>query len=139
MDARDESTVADRVGGEPVFRELVDRFYDGVAADPDLRAMYPDDLEPGKEHLALFLLQFFGGPPTYSERRGHPRLRARHLPFPIDTVARDSWVAHMTDAVRSMDFEPDVETAMLDYFAHAATFMINMGDGQPGGDLRMRP
>lgn len=101
--------------------------------------MYPDDLEPGKEHLALFLLQFFGGPATYSERRGHPRLRARHMPYPIDVAARDAWVRHMTDAVRAMRFEADIEDAMLDYFDSAATFMINTGGDGPDGALRLRP
>ena len=90
----------DRVGGQPFFSALVDRFYAGVATDPVLRPLYPDDLVEPKEHLALFLAQYWGGPRTYSEERGHPRLRMRHAPFVIGSLERDAWLRHMTDALR---------------------------------------
>lgn len=115
----------DRVGGQPWFDALVDRFYEGVETDPVLRPLYPEDLEPGKRHLALFLGQYWGGPTTYSEERGHPMLRARHLPFPIAGRERDAWVAHMTAAVRAVDLDEATEAELLTYLADAATFLIN--------------
>lgn len=125
----------DRVGGQPWFDALVDRFYEGVESDPVLRPLYPEDLEPGKRHLALFLGQYWGGPTTYSEERGHPRLRARHLPFPIGEPERDAWVRHMTAAVRAGDVDEATEAELLAYFTDAGTFMIN----QNLGPLRLRP
>ena len=118
-------TLYDRVGGQPWFDDLVERFYDGVEPDPVLRPLYPEDLEPGKRHLALFLGQYWGGPTTYSEQRGHPRLRARHLPFPIAERERDAWVLHMTAAVRAGGLDPDTEAELLGYLTDAATFLIN--------------
>ncbi len=121
----DGETLYDRAGGQPWFDALVDRFYDGVEDDPVLRPHYPEDLGPGKRGLALFLAQYWGGPPTYSEERGHPRLRARHLPFPIDTPERDAWVLHMTAAIRSGGLSPEDEAEVLAYIDIAATHMIN--------------
>jgi hemoglobin len=92
----------DRVDGEQFFVELVDRFYLGVAGDPLLRPLYPDDLTESKHHLALFLMQYWGGPATYNEQRGHPRLRMRHVPFVIGPAERDAWLRHMRDAVDQM-------------------------------------
>lgn len=120
------TTLFDHVGGQVFFNDLVDRFYDGVETDPPLRALYPEDLEPGKEALALFLGQYFGGPTTYSDQKGHPRLRMRHVNFRIGPAERDGWVRHMTAAVEQADLEPDVQTQMLDYFAMAAQHMINV-------------
>lgn len=120
------TTLYEHVGGQPFFDELVDRFYDGVETDAPLRAMYPDDLEPGKRALALFLAQYFGGPTTYSDEKGHPRLRMRHVNFRIGAEERDGWVRHMTAAVSAAELEPAVETQMLDYFAMAAQHMINI-------------
>lgn len=114
-----------RVGGQAWFDALVERFYEGVADDPVLRPMYPDDLEPGKRHLALFLGQYWGGPGTYSEERGHPRLRARHLPFVIGERERDAWVGHMSDAVESGDADHETKVELLAYLSDAATFVIN--------------
>jgi hemoglobin len=124
-----ETTLYEAVGGLPFFVALVDRFYDGVAADPDLLALYPtpDDLAPARRRLALFLAQYWGGPTTYSEERGHPRLRARHLPFVIDNPQRDRWLGHMRAAVEAMVPPPEVADALLAYFDHAATAMINAG------------
>ena len=115
----------DHVGGMDFFRTLVDRFYVGVESDPVLRPMYPDDLEPGKEALALFLGQYWGGPTTYSDTKGHPRLRMRHFPFSIGGPERDAWLHHMTTAVREADLDPAAEQQMLEYFAMAATHMVN--------------
>jgi len=113
-------------GGEPVFRLLVQRFYAGVAADPALRAVYPEeDLAGATERLTLFLIQYWGGPDTYSAQRGHPRLRLRHQPFAIGPAERDRWLGHMTAAVESLDLPPPIREAMLDYFDTASTAMIN--------------
>ena len=91
-------------GGEPAFRTLVERFYARVAGDPVLRRVYPDeDLSGATERLTLFLIQYWGGPSTYSEQRGHPRLRMRHQPFAIGRAERDAWLEHMTAAVESLD------------------------------------
>ena len=89
----------DRVGGEQFFVDLVDRFYLGVAGDPLLRPLYPDDLSESSAHLALFLMQYWGGPTTYNEQRGHPRLRMRHAPFVIGPAERDAWLRHMHEAL----------------------------------------
>lgn len=118
--------VYEAVGGEPFFFELVDRFYAGVESDTPLRKMYPEDLEPGKEALALFLSQYFGGPPTYSETKGHPRLRMRHVNFRIAEPERDAWLRHMTAAVDESVVAAEVKATMHGYFAMAATHMINV-------------
>ncbi|MFP3907587.1 MAG: globin [Acidimicrobiales bacterium] len=120
-----QETVYDRVGGEAFFVELVDRFYTAVADDPVLRPVYPDDLSESRRTLAGFLAQFWGGPPAYSQERGHPRLRMRHAPFTIGRAERDRWLAHMSDAVRAADLPADIEAAMLEYFETASTHMIN--------------
>ena len=93
----------DRVGGEPFFVDLVDRFYLGVASDPLLRPLYPEDLAESARHLALFLMQYWGGPPTYNEQRGHPRLRMRHARFVIGPGERDAWLRHMFAALGQLE------------------------------------
>ncbi len=119
-------SVYELAGGEPAFRLLVQRFYARVADDPVLRRVYPDeDLSGATERLTLFLIQYWGGPSTYSEQRGHPRLRMRHQPFAIGRAERDAWLEHMTAAVESLDVAPAVRKALLDYFATASTAMIN--------------
>lgn len=121
------ASVYEAAGGEPVFRTLVERFYAGVANDPVLRAVYPEeDLSGATERLTLFLIQYWGGPNTYSEERGHPRLRMRHNPFAIGRRERDAWLRHMTAAVDSLDLQPAVRKALLDYFETASTAMINV-------------
>jgi hemoglobin len=119
----------DRVDGERFFVDLVDHFYLGVAGDPLLRPLYPEDMGESRSHLALFLMQYWGGPPTYNEQRGHPRLRMRHAPFVIGPAERDAWLRHMRDAVEHMveigDLTaPDAEE-LLEYFAMAARSLIN--------------
>ena len=96
----------ERVGGEAFFVDLVDRFYLGVAGDPLLRPLYPDDLHESSRHLALFLMQYWGGPATYGEERGHPRLRMRHAPFVIGPAERDAWLRHMLAALSELRRHP---------------------------------
>lgn len=119
-------SVYELAGGEKTFRLLVERFYSAVATDDVLRAVYPeDDLSAATERLTLFLIQYWGGPSTYSEQRGHPRLRLRHQPFAIGQAERDAWLSHMTAAVESLNLAPAVSKALLDYFSTASTAMIN--------------
>ncbi|WP_042434976.1 globin [Streptacidiphilus anmyonensis] len=119
-------TFYERVGGEPTFRRLVHRFYEGVAADPLLRPMYPEeDLGPAEERLTLFLMQYWGGPRTYSEGRGHPRLRMRHAPFKVDRAAHDAWLRHMRDAVDELALDAESEEELWGYLVYAAESMIN--------------
>lgn len=124
-----EVNVHDAVGGESFFVDLVDRFYQRVSTDLLLRPLYPDDLAPSKRHLALFLQQYWGGPGTYSEERGHPRLRARHVPFVISEAERDAWLVHMAAAldavVTERGIDPQIEAQMLDYFGDTADFLVN--------------
>lgn len=116
----------DAVGGHPTFKKLVDVFYEGVAADELLRPMYPEeDLEPAKERLRMFLEQYWGGPKTYGETRGHPRLRMRHMPFQVTPLARDRWLMHMKKAVESLQLSPLHETTLWDYLERAAHSMVN--------------
>jgi hemoglobin len=120
------TTVYEAVGGQPFFDALVERFYEGVEADPRLRPLYPDDLEPGKRSLALFLGQYWGGPTTYSDEKGHPRLRMRHAPFAIGGREQAAWLEHMTAAVLASGAVGDVQERLLDYFATAAAHMVNV-------------
>ena len=126
MSTPEEITFFEAIGGEPTFRRLVDRFYEGVADDPLLRPMYPEeDLGPAADRLTLFLMQYWGGPNTYSTNRGHPRLRMRHAPFVVDAAARDAWLKHMRDAVDSLALPKPLETQLWDYLERAAYFMVN--------------
>ena len=119
------TTIYERVGGDKFFVELVERFYQFVEADVSLRPLYPEDLEPGKAHLAAFLAQYWGGPRQYSLERGHPRLRQRHMPFPIGQKERDTWVTHMVSALNSMEISVNEAILMEDYFKRTATMLIN--------------
>jgi hemoglobin len=119
------NTLYERVGGEPFFTSLIERFYAGVESDPILRPLYPADLGPPLRHLALFLMQYWGGPRTYSELRGHPRLRMRHFPFAIGTAERDAWLRHMRAAVEASPASPSDAGALLAYFETAATSLVN--------------
>lgn len=120
-----EETLYDVVGGDQFFTDLVDRFYEGVADDPVLRPMYPEDLEEPRRHLAAFLVQYWGGPATYSKERGHPRLRMRHMRFRIGAEHRDAWLRHMLHAIEEVDAPDEVTTALRDYFTSAADFLVN--------------
>jgi len=119
----------DLVGGEPTFRKLVTEFYAGVAGDPLLRPLYPEeDLGPAAERLTLFLIQYWGGPNTYSQQRGHPRLRMRHAPFRIGAAERDAWLGHMRRALDTLGLPPEQDAVLWDYLQHAARFLVNAED-----------
>jgi hemoglobin len=119
-------TFYEAIGAEETFRRLVHRFYAGVAADPILRALYPeDDLGPAEERLRLFLIQYWGGPSTYSEQRGHPRLRMRHAPFAVNVAARDAWLGHMRAALDSLELPPAYAAQLWEYLATAADSLRN--------------
>jgi hemoglobin len=120
-------TVYEAAGGMPFFEALVDRFYAGVAADPDLLALYPEpeDLSGARHRLTLFLAQYWGGPDTYSQERGHPRLRMRHATFAVGPDARDRWLTHMRDALDALDPPPEIRARFDEYFAFAAESMRN--------------
>lgn len=118
-------TLYERVGGASYFVALVDRFYAGVDVDPLLRPMYPEDLADAREHLSLFLVQYWGGPRTYSDTRGHPRLRLRHAPFVVDDAARDAWLGHMRDALDAVPLDQDVRDELDAYFEMAANQLRN--------------
>ena len=120
-----QTTVFEVVGGQPFFDELIERFAARVEAAPALRRIYPDDLDAGMRSLALFLGQYWGGPPTYSEEKGHPRLRMRHAPFPIGQAERDAWLTAMIAALDESDAPEVAREMMRDYFVNASTAMIN--------------
>jgi hemoglobin len=120
------TTLFDAAGGMPFFEALVGRFYEGVAGDPDLRRLYPDpDLAGAQHRLTLFLAQYWGGPTTYNDERGHPRLRMRHFPFEIGPAERDAWLRHMRQAIAWVDPPPDVARRLHAYFDMAAEAMRN--------------
>jgi len=118
-------TVYELVGGAPFFARMVERFYQGVAADSLLRPSYPDDLTESKQWLALFLCQYWGGPTTYSDHRGHPRLRMRHGPFVIGKAERDAWLTHMLAAVEESDAPEEAKSLFRQYFEQASLAMMN--------------
>ena len=119
-------TVYDRVGGMSFFERLVGRFYEGIATDAVVRPLYPEeDLAGARHRLTLFLAQYWGGPRTYDEERGHPRLRMRHFPFAIGPAERDRWLIHMRAAITELDPPPDVADALERYFEQAAEAMRN--------------
>jgi hemoglobin len=119
-------TFYDEVGGHDTFQRLVAHFYAGVALDPILRPIYPEeDLGPAEERLRMFLEQYWGGPSTYSEQRGHPRLRMRHAPFTVGEVERDAWLARMRAAMDDVALTPEQDETLWNYFTMAAQSMIN--------------
>jgi hemoglobin len=126
------------VGGEETFRRLVHRFYQGVAADPVLRPVYPaKDLGPAEEHLRLFLIQYWGGPRTYDDLRGHPRLRMRHAPFRIGETERDAWLQHMRESLDELDLQETQDAQLWDYLVMAAQSLVNVVPDRP--DLGLSP
>jgi hemoglobin len=123
------TTFYEAVGGEETFRRLVARFYQGVAGDPVLRRVYPEeDLSGAEERLRLFLIQYWGGPATYSKLRGHPALRMRHARFAIGPAERDAWLRHMTAAIESLELPDELAAPLLEYVRMAANALTN----QPG-------
>ena len=122
----EQATLYERAGGMPFFEALVGRFYAGVATDDILRPLYPEeDLAPATRRLTLFLAQYWGGPRTYDEERGHPRLRMRHATFAVGPVARDRWLLHMRAAIAETAPPPDVAAELERYVAMAAEAMRN--------------
>ena len=120
------STDFEEFGGETFFLNLVNDFYQGVKIDPILKPMYPEqDFEGAIERLSLFLMQYWGGPTTYSEKRGHPRLRMRHMPFAIDFKARDAWLKNMQNALKKQNLSSELETKIWNYLQMAANSMVN--------------
>ena len=114
------------VGGHDTFVRLVDAFYRGVATDPVLRPLYPEeDLGPAAERLTMFLEQYWGGPTTYSELRGHPRLRMRHAPFPVTHEAKEHWLTHFRAGLDAAGLTPEQDAEFWEYVVRAADFMVN--------------
>lgn len=126
-DPNGAASLYDRVGGRDFFVELVGRFYDGVATDALLRPMYEEGLEPARARLAAFLVQYYGGPRDYEAMRGEPRLRMRHLRFPLDEAARDAWLGHMGAALATSAISDEDRTELWAYFVQAANFFMNRG------------
>jgi hemoglobin len=131
------ATLYDLVGGTPFFERLVDAFYDGVQTDPVLAPLYPEqpDFTGARHRLTLFLVQYWGGPTTYHEQRGHPKLRMRHMPYLVGPLERDRWMHHMTAAVHATTDDPDVQRMLIDYFTPSAEHMRN-DTGLPIGSPR---
>ena len=129
MSEQDPPPSVHDVVGSDFFAEVVERFYEGVAEDPVLRPMYPADLAGAKARLAMFLVQYWGGPATYSEHRGHPRLRVRHMPYRVDTAARDAWLGHMRVALAATAERRGTPSVVIDevdaYFERSADFLRN--------------
>ncbi|MEY4379719.1 MAG: hypothetical protein RLZZ378_122 [Actinomycetota bacterium] len=124
-----EQSFYERVGGQKTFNELVSHFYALVAVNPVLRPMYPDsDLKAAAQRLEMFLVQYWGGPTTYSEQRGHPRLRMRHAPFHIATKERDEWLNCMRQAVDGLEINTELKTELWNYLEMAANSMVNQPD-----------
>ncbi|HWL44853.1 MAG TPA: globin [Ilumatobacter sp.] len=122
-----EAPLYERVGGDPFFERLVDAFYEGVATDELLAPLYPEypDFTGARHRLTLFLVQYWGGPTTYSDERGHPRLRMRHFPFHVGPAERDRWLAHMRAAVERTCTDPAVAAELMEYFVPAAEHLRN--------------
>ena len=133
MFAQPGDSFYDQVGGHETFEALVHKFYEGVAEDPTLRALYPEeDLGPAEGRLRMFLEQYFGGPTTYSQQRGHPRLRMRHVNYAVTPDQRDRWMRHMFAAMDALDLPEAHDAAMRDYFTRAADMLINADEeGNP--------
>ena len=122
----DDDSLFEAAGGLPFFESLIGRFYENVAADPILRPLYPEpDLGSARHRLTLFFAQYWGGPRTYDEERGHPRLRMRHAPFAIGPTERDAWLRHMREAISWADPPPQVAARLRAYVDMAAEAMRN--------------
>lgn len=119
----------ERVGGHETFRQLIHEFYKGVAEDPPLRELYPEeDLGPAEDRLRMFFEQYWGGPKTYQEQRGHPRLRIRHAEFRVTPTQAERWLKHMHAAADTLSLDPDDDAALREYIDRAAYFLINAAD-----------
>lgn len=126
MNSEQAGTFFDEIGGMDTITAVVARFYEGVATDDVLRPLYPEaDLGPAEVRLRLFLAQYWGGPTTYSEQRGHPRLRMRHAPYAVTELARDRWLAHFRAGLDAVELTPEQDAQFWAYVQHAAQFMVN--------------
>lgn len=126
---RPSESFYDEIGGEPTITRIVARFYAGVADDEVLRPLYPEeDLGPAEERFRLFLVQYWGGPTTYSDTRGHPRLRMRHAPFAVTPEAKDRWLVHFRAGLDEAGLTPEQDARFWEYVTHAAQFMVNTFD-----------
>ncbi len=123
-----EPTFYEQIGGHETIARIVEVFYDGVATDPVLRPMYPDDLEPAAARFTMFLVQYWGGPTTYSTQRGHPRLRMRHAPFAVTMTAREHWLKHFRAGLDDAGLTPEQDARFWDYIQYAATSMVNTAE-----------
>ena len=120
------TTFYDEIGGEATIRKIVDRFYEGVAQDPVLRPLYPEeDLAPAADRFSLFLMQYWGGPTTYGDTRGHPRLRMRHAPIAVTPLAAERWLVHFRAGLDAVELTPEQDETFWGYVTHAAQFMVN--------------
>jgi len=143
--AKSPRTFYEAAGGEETFTRLVHRFYQEVAADPELRPVYPaQDLGPAEEHLRLFLIQYWGGPAAYNDLRGHPRLRMRHARFRIGEAERDLWLRHMRTALDEIGLDPALDAQLWEYLVMAAHSLVNAApEGGPHhggrGDIGLKP
>jgi hemoglobin len=136
----DTATLYDQLGGSPIVHRIVDAFYARVEHDDILRPLYPEDLEPGKLKLAWFFEQWLGGPPSYTERYGHPRLRLRHFPFVIDERAAGRWLRLMREAWNEAGVSPELQAPIFERLGVLARHMINADDDvprEPIGDVRL--
>jgi hemoglobin len=130
------TTFYDDIGGFETFRRIVAKFYEGVAQDEVLRPLYPEeDLGPAEERFLLFLVQYWGGPTTYGDTRGHPRLRMRHAPFAVTPSARDRWLGHMRAALDEIALPPDRDEEIWTYMVMAAHSMVNTDEPQYPGAI----
>ena len=135
-----EQSFYEAVGGEATFTRLVHRFYQGVADDPELRRVYPaKDLGPAEEHLRLFLMQYWGGPQTYNELRGHPRLRMRHVRFVIGEAQRDAWLRNMRTSLDELALDEELDAQLWDYLVMAAQSLVNVDPTLGPGGLGVSP
>lgn len=134
IEGRREGTLYEAVGGEPTFTKLVGGFYERVRNDPVLRPLYPEEeLDAAEERLRLFLIQYWGGPSTYAETRGHPRLRRRHAPFRIGIEERDAWLRNMRAALDDVALEPAADAAVWEHLHRAALMLQNVPEAPAGG------
>jgi hemoglobin len=120
-------TLYEAAGGMAFFEQLVDKFYEGVATDDVLLPLYPEqsDLSGARHRLTLFLAQYWGGPTTYNDERGHPKLRMRHFPFHVGPLERDHWLQHMYAAIDAVNPAPEIRDALVSYFGPAAEHLRN--------------
>lgn len=130
------ATLYELMGGAETIARLVNVFYDKIPRDPDLAPIFPDDLTETRQKQYCFLTQFFGGPPLYRERYGHPRLRARHLPFPITPARARAWLALMDTAMDAADIDPGVKSKLMERLTRTAAHMVNTGEEEGAAPAR---